>query len=306
MLVAISLWSADAALAARDGATQRAGQRRCTGTSLLESPRCRSRVRTVRRLLRSGAAVNEKDAEGWTPLLRVLTEKRVAVAKLLVRRGADPNAVKPGVPRALDIAMARRDFALVALLTAQGARWEAASPVAQLERPVAAAIGADLSFLAWMVEHRDAGALDARDDEGRTLLHRAAAAGNAIAVHQLLGAGASVDAASRGPRSGEGWTALMYAAAADQIATIRRLVGKGADVDHRNASGRSALHFAVAYGHGVSARLLLDLGAHRDVADAAGVQPAEIAEDLGGVTAVAAFAVPEQGSSSPAAAKEDE
>jgi ankyrin repeat protein len=45
----------------------------------------------VQRLVRSGADVNERDSDGWTPLMYAAQKGRPEVVKLLLEKGADPN-----------------------------------------------------------------------------------------------------------------------------------------------------------------------------------------------------------------------
>ena len=68
-----------------------------------------------------GAAVNSQDQDGWTPLTHAAFHGRVAVVRLLLRRGADPNLRGWGLRRALHWAADRGQLACVKELVRAGA-----------------------------------------------------------------------------------------------------------------------------------------------------------------------------------------
>lgn len=115
----------------------------------------------------------------------------------------------------------------------------------------------------------EAGAdVDARDDEGKSVLYYRAASPEALEVIDvLLAAGAR-------PTQGclRGVTPLHRAAGANAVAIARRLMESGAIVDaltnERNMfPGQSPLHHAAKAGHVEMVRLLLDAGADGDRQD---------------------------------------
>lgn len=75
-------------------------------------------VELVRMLLDAGAPADAPDKSGWTPLS--LIEDSVDVAKLLLERGADPNANHGGLPVLLYLATVRAPEVLAVLLDAGG------------------------------------------------------------------------------------------------------------------------------------------------------------------------------------------
>lgn len=138
--------------------------------------------------------------------------------------------------------------------------------------------------------------VDARDKQGRTALHYAAAQGNALVVKGLLEAGADPNAkgergqaplhmASKKPSPDvlrllattpgvqvndpdrQGWTPLLGAVHAGNTAAVRILLEAGADPNQTSLFQRSGLHWAVAQGNTEIVQLLLAAGANPNQAD---------------------------------------
>jgi len=143
---------------------------------------------------------------------------------------------------------------------------------------VAATAQADPKQLAAMAEQRTVallarhGAPDARDEDGTTMLFRAAERGDIFQVTAMLraSAGPSVTV-RRWPR--DGWSPLMVAAAGGHLEVVRQLLAAGAPVDQRNARGRTALMFAAFYGRFTVVSALLRAGADPDARDALELTP---------------------------------
>lgn len=104
---------------------------------------------------------------------------------------------------------------------------------------------------------REGGEVDARDEEGRTLLMFAAEVRWSQVVELLLKYGASVAATDR-----EGRTALHYAAVFYSIDSVKALIAAGADVNARDRKGVSVLAAAEEQSERV-ARILRSHGAVR-------------------------------------------
>ncbi|MCG6926220.1 MAG: TonB family protein [Acidobacteria bacterium] len=100
-------------------------------------------------------------------------------------------------------------------------------------------------------------------------LHDRARAGQVEAVRDLLAeAGPGLDAADA-----SGWTALMYAVQDGHDEVVQVLLEAGADPDRQNPSGETALHLAARSGRTASARLLLQAGADFGLQDSEGRTP---------------------------------
>lgn len=245
------------------------------------------KARPLASLLAAGIDADTEDPFGWPLLVLAAREGKLAAGRALLDKGADVDSVKRGAGTALDVVMRRRNFDFVALLTSRGASWARASAETRALRPVALARGADLSILEWMSRH---GAVDARDNDGRTLLHLAARAGCGEALRILLERGVAVDATVRRDGIDTGWTALMFAAAEGRVENVARLLLAGADPNQRSPRGYTPLLAAAYYGRAESVHLLLDRGAVAIAADDEGLfAPGPLAAAGGYVAAASIF-----------------
>ena len=196
-------------------------------------------------LLQADADPNARDDRGGTPLHRAVWsvsgryEDRVAVATLL-DAGAHPMARNSRGETPLHKMLWQMDAAVV--------------------RDVLAA-GADCN---------------ARDQDGMTVLHRAAHRGcNGGVVAALLVAGA--DPTERNDRW-SGWTPLHFAAeGAMGASAVTTLLDAGADVMAVGADGRTPLHLAAERGTPSKIAALLDAGADPTVQDDRGRSPRDYA-----------------------------
>lgn len=95
-----------------------------------------------------------------------------------------------------------------------------------------------------------------------TPLARAAAAGDAVKIRELLANGAAVD-----EKNGKGETPLMLAVIGSKAGAVDALLAAGADVNAANSGGASVAALSVQYGNPDTLVLLLDRGAHMDSKD---------------------------------------
>lgn len=124
-----------------------------------------------------------------------------------------------------------------------------------------------------------------QDEDGRSLLHSAAASGNLELVQYLVdhGAASQLNVADEDGwvhamgRMGTNWTAslddyapydarwtaLTSAVSAGREDVVRCLLSLGAEVDAPTTSGRTPLHYACSKGQTVIAELLLKVRVHR-------------------------------------------
>ena len=103
--------------------------------------------------------------------------------------------------------------------------------------------------------------IDARDEDGKTALIRAAEKDDTETVKLFLDRGADIEA-----KDNEGKTALMMAAGQGHAKTVELLLDKGTDIEADIKSddedgGHRALHFAAKEGHTETVELLLSRGA---------------------------------------------
>jgi ankyrin repeat protein len=117
-----------------------------------QRPRNKGHERSVYWLLTLGADANTPTPEGATPLLLcvappllgnspVRSQLRAKVARLLLRHGADPNALSPAGTTALMFAARDDDVVLARALLTAGARPEVRAPDGRTALDVAKAQG---------------------------------------------------------------------------------------------------------------------------------------------------------------------
>jgi ankyrin repeat protein len=228
-------------------------------------------------------AANAVEADGTTPLHRVVHRNDLKAAETLIRAGADVKAVnRYGVPP-LSLAATNGNAAMLELLLKAGADPNATQSEGETALMTAARTGVPAAVGTLLAHGADVNAKETW--RGQTALMWAAAEGHADTVQLLLEAGAQINA-----RSNAGWTPLLFAAREGQIPTVKALLAGGADVDDallaRGGRGRgagaggggggvaprpatrgsSALVLAVGSAHFELAGVLLDAGANPNAA----------------------------------------
>jgi adenosylhomocysteine nucleosidase len=174
-------------------------------------------------------------------------------------------------------ASARDREGVSAILRAKYARQEMALQALLAVRPVldvfeAAALG-DTERLAALLDEDPARARAVAPD-GFTALHLAAYFGQRGAASLLLDRGADPRAVAANPSKVQ---PLHSAVAGKRWDVAPVLLARGADPDARQEGGYTALHAAVRRGDLELVGLLVDHGAHAEVADDAGTSPAVMA-----------------------------
>jgi rhodanese-related sulfurtransferase len=156
------------------------------------------------------------------------------------------------------------DFHFSEVYSVDGGYEPLARALADRERPAATGAldqevsGALASFLG---QHGfDSGSLDEPRQHGLTPLMRAALAGRAELVDELLRLGADAHL-----RNGDGNTALWLGCVSNDSAVVKRLLDADIDVNGRNDAGATALMYAASTGKEVLVALLLAAGADRDL-----------------------------------------
>jgi len=159
---------------------------------------------------------------------------RVGQVKVMLARGADPNAVNALGDPALVVAARAGNAATVDALLAAKANVNARNKFGDTAIMVAALSG-NLGIVRTL---RGRGA--SLENAGWTPLIYAATGGFDAIVSYLLAEGANINASSP-----NGTTALMMAVREGKGSTVELLVAKGADVNRRNQTGASALDWAL-------------------------------------------------------------
>ena len=246
----------------------------------------------VRRLLELGFAVDARDEQGATALLRACGAGHRDVAACLLEAGADPALSAHSGVTALVAAVSARREALVGLLLQHGVAVDQRLPNEATPLMVAAALGYPDVAGQLLEAGADVKAVDAA---GRGALHAAAQFGfehnDSLRARRLfdslLARGADINHADR-----EGKTPLLLLLGAqlppgsDGDAThlgalVPLLLEAGAKVEHADQRGVTALHACAMHAMLAPARVLLSRGADRQATDAFGRSAADVARQLG-------------------------
>ena len=231
------------------------------------------------RSLTKDRGLNDKDADGQTPLMFAAAFGSLDAVKILIANGADAKAVSAAGLNALHVAAA--DSRKVRLLIENGADVNQASLIGRTPLFIAAGTVGSLETVKLLLEK---GAdVNAADNTGMTPVIAAANVNDEAVVKLLIEKGANVNTrATAGPSV----TALMGAASNGNVNLTRFLLVRKADV-HVISADRSgtvkngpvafgnvtALHLAVGKGDLETVRLLLDAGAAVNARDVRGLTP---------------------------------
>ncbi len=183
-------------------------------------------------LLEAGANPNTRGPDGQIPLHTAARCWRISVVELLVSAGSDVNAAdKEGrTPAMIAFELGQADT--FDLMIGSGAA---------VPSEFIAAYKGNLSRVQSLIEN---GKAQERFEQGLTLLHAAAAGGNAAIVELLLTNDLDVHSETQA-----GYTALHYAAAGSHREVAELLLAKGANVNTEPGKVDTPLHWAVRGGH---------------------------------------------------------
>jgi ankyrin repeat protein len=219
---------------------------------------------------------NSHTPEGTTALMMAVPD--AAKTKLLLDRGADPNARSKSKFSALDIAAQYRDSeAAIRLLLEHGAKPNAGNSLQDPHPMVLAAFSGSIGALKPL---KDAGA--GIDDPAilggvlyATPLIIASMTGEAATVKALLDLGADIN-----QPDGEGLTALHWATLANRTDAVRMLLDRKADPNRVDRYGMTPLLYAASVDYGDTAvlDLLLAHGARKDARTKEGLTALERAQ----------------------------
>jgi ankyrin repeat protein len=189
----------------------------------------------------NSSQIEQKDRQGFTPLMRAADRGEVNVVRSLLKSGAAVDGKQPGGLTALMLAARNGHLPVIKVLLAAGA-----NPNVSVQTMEAGAV----SPLIWAIMSdnqavvqtllKNGAEVNPRYEDGTTPLMHAVQFCGIQMVNTLLAAGANVN--SR--KSDNGYTALMIAAERDEPQFTRVLIDAGAEVNVKNKFGETALILA--------------------------------------------------------------
>jgi ankyrin repeat protein len=243
----------------------------------------RNNAAAVQQLLGAGADPNLRVPQG-DPLLQVAADAHAMESlQVLLAHGADAAAAAGhGGHSVLWLAAARNDIAVVKSLLHAGVQPDAHSATEQTAL-LATLRSAHAEELAAVLLDAGAGP-EAADEQGRTPLMIASAAGETALVNLLLAHHARVDAQDHERRS-----ALWYASAAGSRDQVTALLAAGAGLEAADARGLTVLHAAAAQPAAAVLSPLLAAHVHVNARSTGGDTPLLIAAATGHTEVVLAL-----------------
>jgi ankyrin repeat protein len=229
--------------------------------------------------------VNDRRADGSTPLQWAVYEGDVAEAKRLLDAGADVTLTNSYGISAMSLAAEVAHTELLRLLLEAGADADSPNPEGQTALMAVARTG-NVEAARLLLDH--GATVDARENwGGQTALMWASARRHPQMMALLVSAGADVDARSTHrdyqrhvtaegrPKSLDngGFTPLLYAARENCIACVDVLLANGADIDLPDPDGVSPLHLGIMNANWDLAKRLIEAGADVDQWDVYGEAP---------------------------------
>ena len=233
---------------------------------------------TVKGYLDLGVPVDVTDEDGWSPVHHALAHRQVEVIRLLMDRGCLMNPVKnrKQATKSSDVHN-----------TTEGGSKYSPSDTKQLYEDAfeAARCGDTATIQSYL---NSGGPVDLNDEDGRTLLHCAAGEGQIKVVELLIKRGCRIDPVDR-----NGCTPLDYATACSHLQTVPLLKQQLNEpweeqyvVDSVDSQGRSALHFAAAFGDINLIEMLVKQGLDVNIGDDEGWTPLHNAANRGQLESV--------------------
>jgi ankyrin repeat protein len=223
----------------------------------------------VRKLIETGADVNELEADGSSALLWAVYEQAPDLVSMLLDAGADPNAANHFGITPLLQASRYGDAGMIKLLLDGGADLSAATRDGETPLMAASRAGGVEAVKLLLERGADPNATEALWDQ--TALMWATAEGHLDVVDALLDAGADPDhkarvteltkRSTRADFPSGGFTALMWAVRDGDEAIVHRLIDAGADINATDGDGATAMMLAIVNDRFDLAAELLGLGA---------------------------------------------
>jgi ankyrin repeat protein len=233
--------------------------------------------------------VNQRNADGSTPLQWAVYEGDVAQVKRLISAGADVSAANKYGATAMSLAAEVANTEILELLLAAGANADSPNGDGMTALLLVARTG-NVGAAKALLDH--GATIDARESfGGQTALMWASARRHPEMIELLVSRGAEVDARSAvrdyqrhiqaegRPKSLDsgGFTPLLYAARETCLACVDVLLKQGADIDLPDPDDVSPLNVAIMNANWDLAKKLVDAGADVNQWDIYGETPLYVA-----------------------------
>jgi ankyrin repeat protein len=232
-------------------------------------------LQKVRALLETNQElVNQRDSGfGRTPLHWAARGVHLDVLRLLLEKGADPNAVDNSKIAALHSVSSRGHKEAAELLLAKGADVNAMDEFGKT--PLAYAITGSHKELAEFLVSKGA-TVPIQGEAGRRLLHDASSQGDKALAEWMVAKGVDVST-----QNGNGGTLLHSLSEGGLAELASQLIDRGLAVNKRDRYGFSALHYAARNGRQDVAGILLQNKADINAVNLAGESPLHLARRAG-------------------------
>ncbi len=243
-------------------------------TSLIRALKDRDEERT-RMLLYANVDANEKNDEGFTPLVVATEVSSPEIISMLLERGAKVNLPSLGDVTPLMSAAAAGRADIVQLLLEYGADPSMKDMLGLTPLLHAAKTGnLDTILVLLKVPRAD---INARDINNTDAVMFAAGRQDLQSLRALIVAGGNINA-----KNDFGFTPLILGVNAGDVNFVRDLIiTPGIDIQAKDNTGRSALMHAVQKGNAKIVKMLTDVGADVNTRDWLGYTPALVAAKEG-------------------------